>query len=486
MLAPVSSAVTNLELREKNMRRASFIGLSVVLICGLAGPAFAQVTEIQVAPATVTLTVGEEQTFLATAYDQRDNPVVTAEIRWISTNLDVVRVEWDEGNPSVVTVTATGVGVAQVEARSGRIRGATVIQVVAAEQPPPEIDVTPEGDLPTDVSRTALSHVVRIERQVFGLPPSCRFGVFVDQDLVLTSYRTIRGANSMAVVLTDGSRATNTARVAAYDTQRDLAVLHVPAQHQGSVSVGTNPTADQRVWVLGDTDCGDPQALGAEATGSAELSESLAEGFDGSAVISRDGQLVAIAAGGAAIRPVSQVGGLVTQARRNVSVASLLSVTDVAQRENHSYGSVELESEQFAARARVTPMESWQWEGLAQESSLPMTFAGPIGRYQVELLSGGQVQRSITVTLRGGVTQQVALAPQVVAGQPDVEGPPAEETQIARRGGGGFPAAAVVVGLLVAGGGAAFLISQSGGDGDGNGTPPPPTTGGIRIIINVP
>ncbi|MHC4067803.1 MAG: hypothetical protein ACYSUI_25315, partial [Planctomycetota bacterium] len=158
---------------------------------------------------------------------------------------------------------------------------------------------------------------------------------------------------------------------------------------------------------------------------------------------------------------------------------------DVAQRENHSYGSVELESELFAARARVTPMEPWHWQDLGQEASLPMTFAGPIGRYEVELLSGGEVQRSITVTLRSGVSQQVALAPQVVADQPDVERTPAEETQIARRGGGGFPAAAVVVGLLAVGGGVAFLASQSGGDGDGNGTPPP-TTGGIRIIINVP
>jgi hypothetical protein len=421
--------------------------------------------------------------------------VVTAEIRWISTNLDVVQVEWDEGNPSVVTVMATGVGVAQVEARSGRVRGTTVIQVMAAQQPPPTIDVTPEGELPPDVSSTALSHAVRIEQQVFGLPSSCRFGVFVAQDLVLTSYRTIRGANSVAVVLTDGTRATNTVRVAAYDIQSDLAVLHVPVQHQGSVPVGSNPTADQQVWVLGDADCGDPQALGAEATGRADnvagrtlLSQALAEGVDGSGVINRDGELVAIAAGGPAIRPVSQVGGLVTQARRNVGVAAISSVADVAQRENHSYGSVELESELFAARARVTPMEPWHWQDLGQEASLPMTFAGPIGRYEVELLSGGEVQRSITVTLRSGVSQQVALAPQVVADQPDVERTPAEETQIARRGGGGFPAAAVVVGLLAVGGGVAFLASQSGGgdDGGGNGTPPPPTTGGIRIIVNVP
>jgi hypothetical protein len=339
MLALVSSVIFNIELREKSMRRASLIGLSIVLICAFARPAFAQVTELQVAPATITLTVGEQQTFLATAYDQRGNPVVTAEIRWISTNLDVVQVEWDEGNPSVVTVMATGVGVAQVEARSGRVRGTTVIQVMAAQQPPPTIDVTPEGELPPDVSSTALSHAVRIERQVFGLPSSCRFGVFVAQDLVLTSYRTIRGANSVAVVLTDGTRATNTVRVAAYDIQSDLAVLHVPVQHQGSVPVGSNPTADQQVWVLGDADCGDPQALAAEATGRADnvagrtlLSQALAEGVDGSGVINRDGELVAIAAGGPAIRPVSQVGGLVTQARRNVGVAAISSVADVALR----------------------------------------------------------------------------------------------------------------------------------------------------------
>ncbi|MHC4236323.1 MAG: trypsin-like peptidase domain-containing protein [Planctomycetota bacterium] len=497
MLALVSGSVPNNELREKSMRRATFVGLSVVLIGSLARPAFAQVTELQVAPATITLTVGEQQTFLATAYDQRGNPVVAADIRWISTNLDVVQVEWDQGNPSVVTVRATGMGVAQVEARSGRVRGTTVIQVMAAEQAPPTIEpVTPETELSPDVSSAALGHVVRIERQAFGIPSSCRFGSFVDQDLVLTSYRAIRGGSSIAIVLSNGRRATNIARVAAYDVQSDLAVLHVPVQHQGAVAVGSNPTADQRVWTLGEAGCGEPQALSAAATGRADsvagrtlLSESLGQGVEGAPVISRVGQLVAMATGGSAIRPVSQIAGLVTQARRNLGVGSTPSVDEVAQRERHTYGSVELQSELFAARARVTPMEPWHWQGLTQEASLPMTFAGPIGRYEVELLSGGEVQNSVTVTLRSGVSQQIALAPRVVADEQDVElAPPPEETQITSRGGGGFPVAAVVVGLLAVGGGAAFLASRSGGgdDGGGNGPPPPPTTGGIRIVINVP
>jgi hypothetical protein len=82
---------------------ASALACAAVLTPGARGAA--QVQDLQIAPVNITMTVGEERTFLATAYDQRGNPQVATGIGWISTDLDVVRVETDPSTPNVVTVT---------------------------------------------------------------------------------------------------------------------------------------------------------------------------------------------------------------------------------------------------------------------------------------------------------------------------------------------------------------------------------------------
>src|SRR6266702_21710 len=100
-------------------------GLIVALACLLPGAAGAQnVAEVQVAPPTVTIRVGERSGLLATAFDRIGNVIPTVRIIWSSNN---------------GTITGVDNGVAIIEARVGARRGQAAIQVTggAAAAPPP-------------------------------------------------------------------------------------------------------------------------------------------------------------------------------------------------------------------------------------------------------------------------------------------------------------------------------------------------------------
>ncbi len=87
-------------------------GLIVALACVLPGAAAAQnVAEVQVAPPTVTIRVGERTGLLATAFDRIGNVIPTVRIIWSSNNLNVAKVD-NNG-----TVTGVGNGVAIIEGR---------------------------------------------------------------------------------------------------------------------------------------------------------------------------------------------------------------------------------------------------------------------------------------------------------------------------------------------------------------------------------
>ncbi|MGH7522139.1 MAG: Ig-like domain-containing protein [Gemmatimonadales bacterium] len=110
-------------------------GLIAALALVLPGAAGAQnVAEVQVAPPSVNIRVGERTGLLATAFDRIGNVIPTVRIIWSSNNLNIARVD------NTGTVTGVSNGVAIIEARVGARRGQAAIQVTGgsgAAQPPP-------------------------------------------------------------------------------------------------------------------------------------------------------------------------------------------------------------------------------------------------------------------------------------------------------------------------------------------------------------
>src|SRR5712692_3727162 len=101
------------------------------VLAATASPLAAQtVTEVQVAPPSISIKVGEHYGLIATAYDRVGNVLPAARIQWVSNNTAVARVDGSG------TVTGVGGGVAFVEARAGQKRGQAAVQVAAAAAPP--------------------------------------------------------------------------------------------------------------------------------------------------------------------------------------------------------------------------------------------------------------------------------------------------------------------------------------------------------------
>ena len=87
------------------------------LVAGLAlavppGLHAQNVAEVQVAPPSVTIKVGERTGLLATAFDRIGNVIPTVRVIWSSNNVQVARVDNDG------TVSGVAGGVAIIEARS--------------------------------------------------------------------------------------------------------------------------------------------------------------------------------------------------------------------------------------------------------------------------------------------------------------------------------------------------------------------------------
>ncbi len=458
----------------------------VVALCAVTRPSAAQVVEIQVLPADLNLEVGEQGTVLATLFDARGNPITAAvPLTWVSNNLAVASVSFDRNVPNFATVTALSPGVAQIEARSGNVRSTVVITVRAAvQQPQVQPAVTADSVLPNSTSNASLALVSRIEPYNFGFAQNCRVGGFVAANLLLTTYLAIRGADSIVVVLPSGQRVTSRVRVVAYDAPSDLAVLHIPVQRTGDLPVGQDPSEGDFVWVVGQPNCQNTQTrrtqiADAPSSGPLRLSQTFGLGQLGAPVINRDGAIVGLASGGSSAIRATDVASITNQARRNLAGGSLLTAVQVAQAEQHLYGSVALRSNMTNATARISPLEDWHWPELAQQSTLPFTFSGPQGRYRIQLVASGAVQNSTTMTIEGGVFNRQLLTPSILAQQETpVEEPQPPGAQISQQGGGGGSGAIIAVVALLAGGGAAaaFLLKPKGEDG-----PNGPVNGGSGL-----
>jgi uncharacterized protein YjdB len=138
------------------------------LLLALPCAAAAQnVAEVQVAPPTLTLRVGERSGLLATAFDRAGNVIPSVRVIWTSHNVLVARVD---NNGSVIGMSN---GVAVIEARVGVRKGSATVQVVGGAQvaPPPP----PSGDaasLTQQPPGTGPATVLRIEPPTIYLLPS--------------------------------------------------------------------------------------------------------------------------------------------------------------------------------------------------------------------------------------------------------------------------------------------------------------------------
>src|SRR6267142_1447688 len=107
-------------------------GLIFALASCAPGAAAAQnVAEVQVAPPSVTIRVGERSGLLATAFDRIGNVIPTVRIIWSSNNVGVAKVD-NNG-----TVTGVANGVAIIEARVGARRSQAAVQVTGGAAPAP-------------------------------------------------------------------------------------------------------------------------------------------------------------------------------------------------------------------------------------------------------------------------------------------------------------------------------------------------------------
>src|SRR3989441_2639975 len=123
------------------------------------------IAEVQVAPPSVTIRIGERSGLLATAFDRAGNVIPTVRIIWSSNNVGVARVD-NSG-----TVRGVGGGVAIVEARAGPRKGQAGAQVVGAAAAPPQ---PPPGAPPAggQAQPPATSGVDPFAGQVVGSGPA--------------------------------------------------------------------------------------------------------------------------------------------------------------------------------------------------------------------------------------------------------------------------------------------------------------------------
>lgn len=349
--------------------------------------------------------------------------------------------------------------------------------------PAPMIPAAPTLSEDTRVAIVRQLDLLTVSR--FGAPAACATSAFVGRSgLLLTTYKAIRGADRIQVELPGGRQFSDEVRVAAYDVGHDIAVLQIPTIRSDSLGVTTSVSGGQTVWGFGFTMCTaaaprDMQLSVASATPvSLALGDSVLTGIG--PLINANGSIVGFATGPRAGASGTQISDLLDQARRSSAIGSLLTVGQVALRENHAYGSVALSSDIAGADARITPLESWQWPGTAVSGSLPLTFAGPMGRYHVQVRVAGQVQQERDFSVRPAMADRLAIAVQQVAQQPPPVAPP---PQAKKKGGGG----GVILAILgVGAAGAAVAVLAGKKSGGGTPTPPPTETGSITVTVPNP
>jgi len=108
-------------MAEAMLRTLPSVGVTASVLAVLtAGPALAQVADLQVYPESVTLAVGERKEVLAVAYDRGGNVVTEVQFNWAESDAGIVRVDIDRAAPpGVAYLIGVGAGMARVTVTVG-------------------------------------------------------------------------------------------------------------------------------------------------------------------------------------------------------------------------------------------------------------------------------------------------------------------------------------------------------------------------------
>src|SRR5213595_2799941 len=209
----------------------------ILLLAFLAYPGAAtaqNIAEVQVAPPSVTIKVGERSGLLATAFDRVGNVIPTVRVIWSSNNVAVARVD-NNG-----TVTGVGGGVAIIEARAGARKGQAAVQVLGPAAAPPQ---TPPGSPPAGgQAQPPATGVDPFAGQVVGSGPAAVLRIEPPTVYLLPSENTrvlpraLRedGSPAAPVTVTWKSLRPDIARVA----QNGVGVALAPGQGTVQVKIG--------------------------------------------------------------------------------------------------------------------------------------------------------------------------------------------------------------------------------------------------------
>jgi len=338
----------------------------------------------------------------------------------------------------------------------------------------PELIALGDSALAPSVATETMNSLARLTAYRFGTEPTCVTGYVADREgLVVTTYRAIRGADSVSVQLpATGSQ--GGIRVAAYDVGADVAVLKLPQGSESSLTLVSQPSEGEYVWGFGFRDCQNAVATQTRIAawrspprGVLSLGRPVSEADQGGPVTDAAGRVVGLATPGQAAVSAAQIRSALDVARRTLRSGRLSTVGQVAVRERHQFGAVAISTDMSGTVARLTPLESWHWPEAARSDSLPMLFAGPVGRYRLELLAESRVHKQLELRVNPGQRDELFIP----------------LLQVTTDSGGGFPWAIAALGVAGAGG-AVALLAGGGGGGDGDTTGP--TTGGISIRIPNP
>lgn len=339
---------------------------------------------------------------------------------------------------------------------------------------PPALIALGDSALAPSVATATLNALAGLTVYRFGTEPTCLTGYVADPEgLVVTTYRAIRGADSVRVNRPATVQAAEV-RVVAYDVGANVAVLRLPQVPESYLALAREPSEGEFVWGFGFRECRSAVATQTRIAawrspprGVLSLGRPVSEAGQGGPVVDAMGRVVGLATAGQAAVPAAQIESALQESRRTLREGRLLTLSQVAVRERHVYGAVAISTDMSGAVARLTPLERWHWPEAALSDSLPLLFAGPVGRYRLELLAESRVHERLELQVNPGQREELFVP----------------LLQVTADSGGGFPWAIAALGVAGAGGAVALLAGGGGGgEGDTNG----PTTGTISIRIPNP
>src|ERR1044072_151475 len=137
----MTEAFSRTHIRPAMFRRFAVL---MVSLCAPGILAAQNVAEVQVAPPSVNIRVGERSGLLATAFDRIGNVIPTVRIIWSSNNINIAKVD----NNGTVTAAGGASAGGSWQRRAGGGRGKGTVQVAGGAGPPPPPATTPTGPPP--------------------------------------------------------------------------------------------------------------------------------------------------------------------------------------------------------------------------------------------------------------------------------------------------------------------------------------------------